>query len=93
MAGRTADAVERFFRDKGIEVDWDLGAEVWRTAGSRYGAYARARKRQEGDPGPRRILADFLVGAHALHLAGALLTSDAGNYVARFPESEVSTPG
>ena len=92
VAGKDASTVENFFSEKGIEVDWDLGKEVWRTAGMRYGAYARARRQQRGDPGPRRILADFLVGAHALHLTRALLTSDARIYGTYFSELTVLTP-
>ena len=92
LAGRDAEAVDDFFSNKGIDVDWNLGAEVWRTAGARYGAYARDRRRQRGDAGPRRILADFLIGAHALHLAHALLTSDTRIYGTYFSELEVISP-
>ncbi len=92
VAGKDASTVEKFFSEKDIEVDWDLGKEVWRTAGMRYGAYARARRQQRGDPGPRRILADFLVGAHALHLTRALLTSDARIYGTYFSELTVLMP-
>lgn len=91
-AGRTTGFVDDFFSEKHIEVDWDLGSEVWRTAGSRYGAYAGARRRQKNDPGPRRILADFLIGAHALHFAQALLTSDARIYGSYFSELRVLAP-
>lgn len=92
VAGRDATFVEGFFSEKGIGVDWDLGRDVWSIAGTRYGEYARMRRRQKGDPGPRRILADFLIGAHALSLAGALLTSDSGIYGTYFPELKVITP-
>lgn len=92
VAGRDSEVVENFFSDKGIDVDWNLGADVWRTAGTRYGAYARARRQQRGDAGPRRILADFLIGAHALHLAHALLTSDTRIYGTYFPELEIISP-
>lgn len=93
VAGRSPEAVDHFFSEKGIEVDWLLGREVWRTAGSRYGAYAGARRRQRGDAGPRRILADFLIGAHALHMARGFLTSDTRIYNTYFPELRVVSPG
>lgn len=92
VAGRTPDAVDDFFSDKGIEVDWEMDGEVWRTAGSRYGAYARDRRRRRGDSPPRRIPADFLIGAHALHFARSFLTADAGIYGTYFPELRVVAP-
>jgi predicted nucleic acid-binding protein len=92
VAGRDSEVVDNLFSDKGIVVHWNLGADVWRTAGVRYGSYARARRQQRGDVGPRRILADFLIGAHALHLAHALLTSDTRIYGTYFTELEVISP-
>ncbi len=78
--GRSPERMEMFFSEKGIEVDWEIGQQVWRAAGSRYGSYARERKRRSGDPGSRRTLADFLVGAHALYPGGrTLLTTDSYN--------------
>lgn len=91
-ARRSPDYADTFFSEKGVEVDWYPGREVWRMAGSRYGDYARARRRHKGDPGPRRILADFLIGAHALHLARGLLTSDKRIYGTYFPELRVVSP-
>jgi predicted nucleic acid-binding protein len=90
VAGRDSEVVDKFFSDKGIVVHWNLSADVWRTAGVRYGAYAR--RQQRGDAGPRRILADFLIGAHALHLAHALLTSNTRIYGTYFMELEVISP-
>lgn len=94
MAGeRSLETLEGFFSDGGMEVDWEMSGEVWRTAGSRYGFYARHRKRQPVDPGPRRILADFLVGAHALHKGGGvLLTTDSRIFSVYFPEVRIVAP-
>lgn len=91
--GRSSEAVEEFFSAKGIEVDWTLGEAVWRVAGSRFGSYARDRRRHSEDRGPRRILADFLVGAHALHSGGGvLLTADTGIFASYFPELRIIAP-
>ncbi|QYJ15188.1 hypothetical protein Rxycam_01003 [Rubrobacter xylanophilus DSM 9941] len=91
-AGRSHEDVDEFFSAKSIEVDWHLEAEIWREAGTRFGKYARDRRRQRRDAGPRRILADFLIGAHALHLADALLTSDTGIFATYFPDLRVISP-
>ncbi len=91
--GRPPEMVETFFCEKGIEVDWEIGKQVWRAAGSRYGSYARDRGRQSGDPDPRRILADFLVGAHALYLGGrTLLTIDKKIFANYFSELGIIAP-
>ncbi len=91
--GRSPERLEAFLSEKGIEVDWEIGEQVWRTAGSRYGSYARDRKRRSGDPGPRRILADFLVGAHALYLGGrTLLTTDKRIFANYFSELRIIVP-
>lgn len=62
---------------------------MWRSAGLAFGGYAQRRRAQPGDPGPRRILADFLIGAHASELGARLLTFDGGVYRAAFPNLEV----
>lgn len=51
--------------------------------------FSRYRRRH---PGRGRILADFLIGAHTLAQADALLTRDRGFYRACFLELKVIDP-
>jgi predicted nucleic acid-binding protein len=44
-----------------------------------------ARRRKQKEAEPRRILADFVIGAHALVNGYRLLTLDAGIYQVSFP--------
>lgn len=64
-----------------------LSAEAAVEAGRRWKAY-RAR----GGPRRDRVIADFLVGAHALHSADALLTRDRGFYRSSFSGLRVLEP-
>ena len=89
--GRKTEEIDSFLSGTGIEVDWVLGEPVWRTAAAAFRGYAVRRRRQTGDPGPRRILADFVIGAHAMHLASALLTLDRGLYRAAFLKLKILT--
>src|SRR5258708_28431698 len=63
--GRTETFVAAFFEETGIAIDWELSESVWRSAGRAFQSYAERRRKQR-DKGARRILADFLIGAHAL---------------------------
>lgn len=81
---RNESFLDRFFSDTGIFVDWDLNESVWRVAGRAFQASA-VRRRRRRDPGPRRILADFLIGAHALQKGYSLLTLDEHFFHAAFP--------
>jgi len=86
--GRDEVFLDKFCRDAGIAIDWNLDEAIWRTAGQAFQAYA-ARRRGQGESGPRRILADFLIGAHALHNGRRLLTLDDRLYRLAFPDLEV----
>lgn len=81
--GRTETFLDKFCSDTGLGVEFDLDEEIWRLAGRAFQAYA-TRRRKQRDPGPRRILADFLIGAHASHLGYRLLTLDDHLYQAAF---------
>jgi predicted nucleic acid-binding protein len=70
----------------GVRLHLEMPLEVWHLAGERFGLYAR--KRREGGL-PRRILADFLIGAHAFYHSFRLATFDPLPYHTAFPELEV----
>jgi hypothetical protein len=82
--GRDQAFLDMFFLDAGIAIDWNLDEATWRTAGRAFQAYA-ARRRRQGEPGRRRILADFVIGAHAMQKSYHLLTLDDRLYQAAFP--------
>jgi predicted nucleic acid-binding protein len=84
FAGRTEQFLDAFFNQTSIVVDWDLAEVVWRLAGRAFQGYATRRRRQR-ELGPRRILADFVIGAYAAQNGYALLTLDGGLYSAAFP--------
>ena len=86
--GRDQAFLNTFFREAGIAIDWNLEEAIWRSAGEAFQAYA-ARRRRHGATGPRRILVDFVIGAHALRKAYALLTLDDRLYRAAFPSLEI----
>ncbi len=69
---------------------------LWELAAERFASYRINRKRS-GSDGPRRILTDFLIGAHALLAPGsgyasALATLDGRFFKQYFPELEVLVP-
>jgi predicted nucleic acid-binding protein len=91
-ADRDIAFVDSFLAVAHVRVDWLLPEAVWRTAALAYRGYAERRRAQPPDSGPRRILADFLIGAHALHIGSTLLTLDMRTYRAAFPTLSVFAP-
>ncbi len=82
--------VEYFLEQTGVSVDWTLRENVWRDAGRTFRIYAGRRRKQEGSS-PRRILADFLIGAHALDRGASLATMDEEHYRTAFPKLDLIT--
>lgn len=78
--------VDQFLRDTSTAVEFDVDEDIWRDAGFRFAAYAN-RRRSEG--GPRRLLADFIVGSHARLRADRLVTLDFGRYRTDYPDLKV----
>lgn len=88
--GRSEDFVNGFFADTGIAIDWALSEAIWRSAGRAFRGYAE-RRRKHRDPGARRVLADFLIGAHAAAHHYRRLTLDERLYRAAFPTLKIET--
>ena len=88
--GRTEGFLNKFCNETGMNVEFDLDEGIWRAAGRAFQAYA-IRRRKQRDPGPRRILADFLIGAHAFERGYRLLTLDDHLYQAAFSTLTVIT--
>ena len=86
------DFVDDFLSSTGISIDFDLGEPVWREASVRFAKYATRRRASRGGRA-KRLLADFIVGTHALLRADRLLTLDQSRYSRDFPELEQITCG
>ena len=86
--GWKPDDLLAFLGATAVAVDWDLPASVWTRAGDAFVQYARRRRRLGASSAPRRLLADFVVGAHAVE-SGALMTSDMGFFRKNFPELQI----
>jgi predicted nucleic acid-binding protein len=85
LPGRSEKILDEFIDDTRIRVDWELNELIWRAAGRAFQGYVARRSRQRSIL-PRRILADFLIGAHAAVHHYRLLTLDERLYSAAFPK-------
>jgi predicted nucleic acid-binding protein len=81
--------LNRFLSDTGITVDFQLDEQVWVEAGRRFARYA-AHRRKSGSGEPKRLLADFLIGSHALLQADRLMSLDPTRYKQYFPELKLA---
>ena len=81
--------LDEFLKESNLNVEWRMERAVWKQAGQSYYQYAERRRKQKGDTVPRRILADFLIGAHASTFAKRFLTFDERIYHEAFPSLEI----
>jgi predicted nucleic acid-binding protein len=89
--GIQVEALDRFLAAGEIAVELDLPRTVWLRAATSFRSYAE-RRLASGAGWPRRILADFLIGAHAELHADLLLTYNADDFGRMFPDLEVVVP-
>ncbi|MFN4071119.1 MAG: type II toxin-antitoxin system VapC family toxin [Thermus caldifontis] len=85
-AGTGWPLIRAFLDSLGIHLRDGMPLPVWELAGERFGLYAQKRRKTHL---PRRILADFLIGSHALFHRLRLATFDPAPYRLVFPELEV----
>jgi predicted nucleic acid-binding protein len=81
----TRSLVDQFLTRTYIVADFLLDEPVWQEAGATYAAYVQ-RRRWSKEGSPKRLLVDFIVGAHATLKADRLLTLDGARYKVAFPE-------
>lgn len=88
--GRTESFVGSFLEENGVLIDWSLSEATWRSAARVFQAYVERRRKQR-DPGTRRLLVDFIIGAHADSNGYRLLSLDERHYRAAFPRLKVDS--
>ncbi len=89
---RPAALVEAFLAQTAVRVDGSLEKAIWQAAGLAYRTYARRRQTETTPVTGPRILADFVIGAHAVGRQATLLTWDEGIYHTYFPELNTIAP-
>jgi predicted nucleic acid-binding protein len=77
--------VNQFLADTGIAIDFEFTQSTWLEAGRRFARYA-TRRRKDANDNPKRVLADFILGSHALSQADRLVTLDPKRYKRDFPD-------
>jgi predicted nucleic acid-binding protein len=80
-----AGFIDAFMRKAGVAVEFDLDEPVWQETARTFAGYAERRRLSGGTEGGR-LLADFIIGSHALLRADRLFTLDTRRYARDFPK-------
>lgn len=86
--GASPAFVRGFLEQTHIRVDFDMAEAVWMSTAEAFSAYAERRRSSRGGQ-PKRLLVDFIVGAHAATVADRLLTLDPDRYRTAFPDLDL----
>ncbi|HVC80479.1 MAG TPA: PIN domain-containing protein [Chloroflexota bacterium] len=89
---RSPALVDAFLSQTAVRVDWSLEKAIWQMAGLAYRTYVLGRHMEGASVTSRRILADFLIGAHAVGRQATLLTWDERIYHTYFPDLSTVAP-
>jgi len=81
----TAEFVDTFLNATGILIDFETQESLWRETARAFAEYAGRRRGTVGTT-PKRLLADFLIGAHAWLASDRLMTLDPARYAQDFPK-------
>jgi predicted nucleic acid-binding protein len=81
----TREYLDRFLESTRIQIDFEFERAVWDEVADRFVQYSQRRRKSAGG-GPRRLLVEFLIGAHALIQADRLFTFDSQFYAQDFPK-------
>ena len=88
--GRNSGDMQEFITALGIILDWKMEKADWEAAGDAYRGYVVRRQASSGGL-PRRMVTDFLIGAHASVRGYTLLTADRRLYNAAFPNLHIAS--
>ena len=81
----TAEYLDQFLASTRVEVDFMIDEPVWRETARRFADYVH-RRRKSGGGEAKRLLVDFIIGAHASLQADRLFTLDPHRFTKDFPE-------
>jgi predicted nucleic acid-binding protein len=84
----SAEYLDQFLASTRVEVDFAIDELVWRAAGQAFAEYSR-RRRKSGGGESKRLLVDFMIGAHASLHADRLFTFDSHFFAQDFPKLQL----
>ncbi len=84
LPGMTAAMLGQQLLRLNITVDTQTPSAIWDETARAFAEYAQ-RRRKSGGGQPRRLLADFFIGAHAAEVGAKLMTLDPQHYRQAFP--------
>ncbi len=82
-----SEFIDDFLHHTPVFLDFNLDERIWRETALAFRSYAE-RRRQSGST-PKRLLADFMIGAHALLRSDRLMTMDPSRYEQAFPRLQL----